>query len=220
MNHFQYREGIATNCTRCAAFLSTSTFIILMATIGHAAVVVTASEVGGNVVFSGGGTLNLADLNPGDPACFIKGFVMANFGIYQGGGSQGCENGATYGPVTGPTSFGNASSFTVADNLSGDFTAGINPALGGLVVPDNYTSGSSIFSTSTYLAHTFQSLGLTPGVYEWTWGTTNPDSYKLIIGQPAAVPGPLPLLGAAAAFSVSRRLRKRIAAPLSTPPQA
>lgn len=36
----------------------------------------------------------------------------------------------------------------------------------------------------------------------------------LILGQaaPAPVPGPLPLLGAAAAFRVSRRLRSRIAA--------
>jgi MYXO-CTERM domain-containing protein len=37
---------------------------------------------------------------------------------------------------------------------------------------------------------------------------------------PASVPGPLPLLGVGAAFGWSRRLRKRIAAPLSTPPQA
>jgi MYXO-CTERM domain-containing protein len=37
---------------------------------------------------------------------------------------------------------------------------------------------------------------------------------------PADVPGPLPLLGAGAAFGWSRRLRKRIATPLSTPPQA
>lgn len=158
MNYFQYREGIATNCTRFAAFLGISTSIFLVAPIGHAAVVVTASEVGGNVVFSGGGTLNLADLNPGDPGCFIKGFVMANFGIYQGGGSQGCEDGATYGPVTGPTSFGNASSFTVADNLSGDFAAGINPALGGLVVPNNYTSGSSIFQHQPILLTPFKAL--------------------------------------------------------------
>jgi hypothetical protein len=43
----------------------------------------------------------------------------------------------------------------------------------------------------------------------------------VILGAPtAAVPGPLPLLGAGAAFGWSRRLRRRIAAPLSTPPQA
>lgn len=34
------------------------------------------------------------------------------------------------------------------------------------------------------------------------------------------VPGPLPLLGAGAAFGWSRRLRHRIAQPLATPPQA
>ncbi len=37
---------------------------------------------------------------------------------------------------------------------------------------------------------------------------------------PVAVPGPLPLLGAVAAFGWSRRLRKRLATPLSKPPQA
>jgi hypothetical protein len=42
----------------------------------------------------------------------------------------------------------------------------------------------------------------------------------VILGAPtAAAPGPLPLLGGAA-FGWSRRLRRRIAAPLSTPPQA
>jgi MYXO-CTERM domain-containing protein len=39
-------------------------------------------------------------------------------------------------------------------------------------------------------------------------------------GSSAAVPGPLPLLGAGAAFGWSRRLRKRISTPLITPPQA
>jgi MYXO-CTERM domain-containing protein len=34
------------------------------------------------------------------------------------------------------------------------------------------------------------------------------------------VPGPVPILGAAAAFGWCRRLRKRIATPLITPPQA
>jgi len=37
---------------------------------------------------------------------------------------------------------------------------------------------------------------------------------------PTGVPGPLPLLGAGAAFGWSRRLRKRIATPLITPPLA
>lgn len=41
-----------------------------------------------------------------------------------------------------------------------------------------------------------------------------------VAAQPnAPVPGPLPLLGAGAAFGWSRRLRQRIAQPLATPPQ-
>jgi len=56
-------------------------------------------------------------------------------------------------------------------------------------------------------------MGLTPGVYDWTWGSGNPDSYRLIIGDsvpPNAVPGPLPIFGVAAALSYSRKLRQRI----------
>ncbi|MCP9860405.1 hypothetical protein KBZ33_15705 [Cyanobium sp. Cruz-8D1] len=46
------------------------------------------------------------------------------------------------------------------------------------------------------------------------------DTIQALLGAPAAsVPGPLPLLGAGAAFGWSRKLRKRIAAPLITPPQ-
>ena len=63
--------------------------------------------------------------------------------------------------------------------------------------------------TSTYTGQTFLSLGLTPGVYEWTWGNTNKDSYTLMIGNSNPVPGPLPILGTAAAFDVSRKLRNR-----------
>ena len=218
MNRLKDREKFAVNCAKFAALLGISTSIFSVAPIGHAAVVVTASEVGGNVVFSSGGTLNLADLNPVDQACFSTLFVNPSFGVYQGGGSQSCENATVYGPITGPSNFG-VGSFAFANNTSGNF-AGINLFTGGVVVPNNYISGSSIFSTSTYLTKTFQSLGLTPGVYEWTWGTTNADSYKLIIGQQADVPGPLPLLGAGAAFGWSRRLRKRIATPSATPPQA
>jgi len=49
---------------------------------------------------------------------------------------------------------------------------------------------------------------------------TDAEVAALDLRTPSAVPGPLPLFGAAAAFGWSRRLRKRIATPLITPPQA
>ena len=59
--------------------------------------------------------------------------------------------------------------------------------------------------------------------YSYTERTTRSmDFSNISFGGPgpASVPGPLPLFGGGAAFGWSRRLRKRIAAPLSTPPQA
>ena len=49
---------------------------------------------------------------------------------------------------------------------------------------------------------------------------TDAEVAALDLRTPSPVPGPLPLLGAGAAFGWSRRLRKRIATPLITPPQA
>jgi hypothetical protein len=49
---------------------------------------------------------------------------------------------------------------------------------------------------------------------------TDAEVAALDLRTPSAVPGPLPLFGAAAAFGWSRRLRKRIATPLITSPQA
>jgi hypothetical protein len=49
---------------------------------------------------------------------------------------------------------------------------------------------------------------------------TDAEVAALDLRTPSAVPGPLPLFGAAAAFGWSRRLRKRIATPLITQPQA
>lgn len=73
----------------------------------------------------------------------------------------------------------------MSNNLSGGFT---------LFVPVGYVTGHALSDTSTYDSATFASLGVTPGTYEWTWGTgAQPDSFTLQIG---AVPEPasLPLL--------------------------
>jgi hypothetical protein len=49
-------------------------------------------------------------------------------------------------------------------------------------------------------------LGLTPGTYSIADAVTS-ESITIEIQDPAAVPGPMPILGAAAAFHVSRKLR-------------
>jgi hypothetical protein len=61
--------------------------------------------------------------------------------------------------------------------------------LGGQIfLPQGYVSGTALSDTSTYDKETFASLGLTPGTYEWTWGTGLPNqNFILIIGR-AGVP--------------------------------
>ena len=57
-----------------------------------------------------------------------------------------------------------------------------------LFVPLNYVSGAALTNSMTFDNATFASLGVTPGTYEWTWGTGLPNqNFALIIGR-AGVP--------------------------------
>ena len=72
---------------------------------------------------------------------------------------------------------------------------------------DNYVAGDSYFSSATFYGQSLNSIGLAPGlVGVWSMDGTSEKVY-LIAGP---VPGPLPVLGAASAFGLSRRLRQRI----------
>jgi len=89
-------------------------------------------------------------------------------------------------------------------------------------IDPTYVSNTPIVSSATFNGRTLAGLGFTTTglIGTWTLNGTS-ETIDVVIGAPsAAVPGPLPLLGAGAAFGWSRRLRKRIAAPLSTLPQA
>ena len=86
-----------------------------------------------------------------------------------------------------------------------------------------YVSNTPIVSSATINGTTLAGLGFTTTGLIGTWsltGTSETINVYLVNPATAAVPGPLPLLGAGAAFGWSRRMRKRISATLSTPPQA
>ncbi|WP_411875248.1 hypothetical protein [Vulcanococcus limneticus] len=91
-------------------------------------------------------------------------------------------------------------------------------------IDPTYVSNSPIVSSATFNGTTLAGIGFTTTglIGTWTLNGTS-ESIQVILGAPfpsTAVPGPLPLLGAGAAFGWSRRLRKRISSPLSTQPQA
>ena len=122
--------------------------------------------------------------------------------------------------ITGSPSFNG-----VVFNNSGSSVSAISTILGvEFGISSSYISGSPIVSASTFAGETLASLGFTINsglLGSWTLNGTG-DTIQAFLGPaspPSAVPGPLPLLGAGAAFGWSRRLRHRIAQPLATPPQ-
>ena len=158
----------------------------------EASVVIDVSEVGGNVVATGGGTIDLSGLTPYLTAGGTA-FVWAQFGNIDIGGPSGVYTDITeYNGVTGPTSFG-ANIPTQASSSSGDLFGvnGSGPNGTGVDVPSGYASESALSGSATFDGQTFASLGLTPGTYVYTWGSgPSADSLTVQIG-PAAIPEPV-----------------------------
>jgi hypothetical protein len=76
---------------------------------------------------------------------------------------------------------------------SGDIV-GIWGSQAAVAVPLGYVSGSALSDMATYAGQTFSTLGVTPGTYEWTWGTGANQNFTLQIGPATAVPEPSALL--------------------------
>jgi PEP-CTERM motif len=187
----------------------------LLAPPAHAGYTVTLDEVGGNVVATGSGTIDLTGLSLAIRDLALEPLttpIDANIVV----GSPLGPQADIYTGVTGPASFGTGSA-TTATSGSGDIV-GINGFLFApppeqmmnVDVPTGYMSGEPLSDMSTYDNATFASLGVTPGTYVWTWGSgPTDDTFTLQIG-PAAVPEPssLALLGLAfAGLPLVRRRR-------------
>jgi hypothetical protein len=141
---------------------------------------VTLEQMGSNVVANGSGAFNLTGLT-------FQGSGGANPSIGPNGGflivgPSGPGSVDDYrGHISGPASFGSGGT-TSSSGGNGNFV-GIFASLfaADLLVPQGYVSGNLLSDTSTYNNASFASLGLTPGTYEWTWGTGANQNFTLVI---------------------------------------
>ena len=122
-------------------------------------------------------------------------------------------NFANYTGFTGPAGFGGGS-FSSPNSFSGDIV-GMNTGSAGIEVPVGYVSNAALSDMMTFNNATFAGLGVTPGTYEWTWGTGVNQNFTLQIG-PATVPDTGSTLGLfalalAALFGASRFRALRLA---------
>jgi hypothetical protein len=154
----------------CAATAS----LLIVGPAAQAGFTVTLQQVGPNVVATGSGAIDLAGLSSFGSSFFSPEMYPAH-GI-MGTGPSGTID--LYSGLSGPASFGPGfggfPSTTSGDSVFlEDF--GIS-----IFVPQGYVSGTSLSSSATY-SGTFASLNVTPGTYEWTWGTGPNQNYTLTI---------------------------------------
>lgn len=161
----------------------------------EAGLIFSVQQVGPDVIVTGSGTANTDGLNPPFGSWSVSpGIIEPNSGniLFVGGGKF-------FGPISGPTSFGSGLT-TFANSGTGGF--GLEDSLQALALPASYVSGSPLSGSMTFPGTTLAGLGVTTGVYTWTWGSGgNADSAVLYAGVPvpteAGVPEPasLALLG-------------------------
>ena len=212
---------LAQRCKRLTPLLAAPAALLL--TQGQAKAVLNYNifESGGNVVVQTSGSLDLTGAGPASPNTSncggTSGLIGSPTGVLCTG--PGPATPVLAYAIAGPLSF-SGSSITLASSASGipTYLKGYQSRFS---IDSNYIQTTPIISSATYNGLTLANLGFTTTGLIGTWtinGTS--ESIQVFIGPPAtSVPGPLSLLGAGAAFGWSRRLRKRIAAPLSTPPQ-
>ena len=174
--------------------------LISLGLSAQAGYVVTLTQQRPDVVANGNGPIDLTGLGRMMPSGTANAQIAPTLGRIVTGPVEP-EAGTAfdrYTPrtgLTGPSSFGSGPSGT-ANSGSGDLVGVIagDPAVFELAVPVGYLSGNPLSDTSIYVNATFASLGVTPGTYEWTWGSGANQNFTLQIGPAAAVPEPPSLL--------------------------
>ena len=169
-----------------------------MAPSSYAASIITAVEVGGDVVITaaGGASFDLTELTKASFANRLS-WVDPAGGSFTTGANSGVDE--YRGTISGPTQFG-SDSFTARTTGVGPY-AGIGRTSGGdpvLFVPEGYDSGTLLDeSISTYAGQSFASLGITPGTYVWTLPE---DTVTLNVVATVPIPAAAWLFGSALGF--------------------
>jgi len=154
-----------------------------------AALFMTASESGGDVVVVSTGSLNLNAWTSGIAGFITNNLDPSNAALVNGG--PGVDTGDVY---TDPLNFSAPSSFGTGGGRDADIGSGgtfgmFDLGAPGLFVPTGYVSGSALSGSMTFTGETLLSLGMTPGTYVWSWGT-GPDADSLtfdVVPEPSSM---------------------------------
>ena len=171
-----------------AGALILASLIGTVADPAQAAYIITFSETGNDVTASGSGAINLAGLTFITSGATLS-EIAPTFATEATGAAGHVDE---YNGATGPFSFGPGvftSATTGAGDLVGVQALGGDPPIGFIFVPMGYASGAPLSDTATYAGQSFATLGLTPGVYLYTFGSgTDADTFTVEVGAPVPEP--------------------------------
>ena len=190
-------------CARTALLACSAAAMTIAAHPAHGDIIITGQQIGNDVVFTGGGSVDLSTWQyvstvPQSPG------LQANNALVIGPNPQTVDIYIAPLNFTGPAAIGPGTDIVFASTGSGDpFGFSWVFGLEGIFVPAGYNSGDPIVdSTATFTNHTLASLGLTEGEYTWTWDTT-------IGGTDFITVNIIPAPGALAAFGCAAFMRRR-----------
>jgi hypothetical protein len=171
-----------------------------------AAVVLTFNiyQSGSNVVINSIGSLNLPAKDFED-RCYANGFFRPQNATI----CTGIDAASWVFYIDGPSGLGFTKPGVYADSAAGPV---LGMAADVLVVDKIFPQNSSVTfnSTATLNNITLADLGFTSTGVLGTWTLRGTSETVRVLVTPSGVPAPLPLLGTSAAFSFSRRLRRRV----------
>jgi MYXO-CTERM domain-containing protein len=229
---------LAQSCRRLSPLLAAPAALLLNQGQAKAVLNFNIFQSGADVVIQGSGSINLTGATAGPTVnCLSSGGPTNSGGIFSSIAALSSGNPTTtdctpYQLQITTTSFGtgpNSPTFTSTALSTGAYRVAVfgNPSQFGapfFVIGPNYLSDSPISVSTRLVGVSLAQLAFSPTsglIGTWSLIGSGDTITASIIDEPvASTPAPLPLLGAGAAFGWSRRLRKRITAPLSTPPQA
>ena len=231
--------GLVRRSKRSASLLAAPAIVLLSQGQAKAVLNFYIFESEGNVVLRGIGSLSL----PGDVGTitdsdeFNCGFFDPGIGGYFCAGRTSLikiynlDGPDSLPPYSSPSAVDEKRTTTILGTtaaLTTDFDGDESTATRKAFGLDSVSNGSFIFSEAIFNNKTLASdFGITTTGFFGTWTLqsngsddyTANDTINLYVSAPPT-PGPLPLLGASAAFAWSRKLRKRIGSAAITPPQA
>ena len=175
----------------------------------HAAVVINATQTGGDVVFSVTGSYDATELGNFTGGPFPTNVIglgivpnAGDFVLIVGGGLVSLDRYASLDPL--PVFGTNGAAFASTSSGSNFVITGT-----GLHLPSGYSADDPISSSMTFSGATFASLGLTPGTYLYTYNGVDTAATLNIIGVPEPKAFSMLALAGLGMLLQRRRGRKR-----------